>query len=423
MSLQGPVTRIFANARVATCRDAGAGASAAALAVELRELRSVAAVGGRIAAVGAPAGIERRFPGAERIDTAGRLLTPGLIDCHTHIVHGGHRADEFERRRAGERYVDIARAGGGILATVRATRALDADRLAQAALSRVDALIAEGVTTLEVKSGYGLTLASEQTMLRAARRIGALRPLSVQTSFLGAHALPPEAGGDAEAYIERLCAEWLPAVAAERLADAVDAFCEGIAFSPEQVARVFACARELGLPVKLHADQLSNLHGAALAARFGALSADHLEYTDAAGVAALARAGSVAVLLPGAYHFLNEKQPPPVAALRRSGVPLAVATDCNPGSSPLTSLLTALQLASHYFGLDVAECLHGVTRVAARALGLESDRGTIEPGKRCDLALWEISDPAELVHSLGARPLHLRVVGGEVQTMRYFPGP
>ncbi|MCC7463015.1 MAG: imidazolonepropionase [Gammaproteobacteria bacterium] len=418
MSTPAPVTRIYANARVATCRDAGAGAPAAALAAELRVLRSVAAVGERIAAVGEPAQIARRFPGAECIDAAGRLLTPGLIDCHTHIVYGGHRADEFERRRAGESYASIARAGGGILASVRATRALDEEQLAAAALPRVDALLADGVTTLEIKSGYGLTLPSEMTQLRAARRIGALRAVSVVTSFLGAHALPPEAQGDADAYIERLCAEWLPAIAAAGLADAVDAFCEHIAFTPEQVARVFARAGALGLPVKLHADQLTNQHAAALAARCGALSADHLEHTDTAGIDALARAGTVAVLLPGAYHFLNEKQLPPVAALRRSGVPLAVATDCNPGSSPLTSLLTALQLASHYFGLDAAECLHAVTRVAARALGLEADRGTIEAGKRCDLALWEASDPAELVHGLGQRLLRLRVVGGTGQRMQ-----
>ncbi|MFO1402221.1 MAG: imidazolonepropionase [Steroidobacteraceae bacterium] len=414
MTTQAPVARIFANARIASCRAGGA----AELAAELRTPRSLAAVDGRIAAVGEPAEIAGRFPLAERIDAGGRLLTPGLIDCHTHIVHGGHRADEFERRRAGESYASIARGGGGILATVRATRALDVEALATAALPRVDALLADGVTTLEIKSGYGLTLASEMAMLRAARRIGTLRRVAVATSFLGAHALPPEAQGDADGYIERLCAEWLPAIAAEGLADAVDAFCEHIAFSPAQVERLFARARELGLPVKLHADQLSNLHGAALAARCGALSADHLECTDAAGVAALARAGSVAVLLPGAYHFLNEKQPPPVAALREAGVPLAVATDCNPGSSPLASLLAALQLASHYFGLGVAECLHGVTRNAARALGLGADRGTLEPGKRCDLALWDISDPAELVHGLGARPLHLRVVGGEPQTMQ-----
>jgi imidazolonepropionase len=409
-----PVTRIFANARVATCCTGGA----AALAEELRELRSVAAVGERIAAIGAPADIARRFPGATCIDADGCLLTPGLIDCHTHVVYGGSRAQEFERRRGGETYAGIARAGGGILATVRATRALDVEQLAAAALARVDALLADGVTTLEVKSGYGLTLASELALLRAARRLGVLRRVSVVTSFLGAHALPPEAGGDADAYIEQLCEQWLPAIAAAGLADAVDAYCESIAFTPGQVARLFRRARALGLPVKLHADQLSDQQGAALAARFGALSADHLEYADAAGVAALARAGCVAVLLPGAYHFLNEKQPPPVAALRQAGVPLAVATDCNPGSSPLTSLLAALQLASHYFGLDVAECLHAVTRVAAQALGLAGDRGTLAAGKRCDLALWRISDPAELVHGLGIRPLSLRVVGGEPQTVQ-----
>jgi imidazolonepropionase len=409
-----PAARIFANARVATC----SAAAGEALAAELRELRAVAAVGERIAAVGTQAELVRRFAGAELIDAGGQLLTPGFIDCHTHIVHGGNRAAEFERRRAGESYASIARSGGGIVSTVAATRALDEDALAATALPRVDALLADGVTTLEIKSGYGLTLPAELAMLRAARRIGELRRVSVVTTFLGAHTLPPDAGGGKDAYIDRLCAEWLPAVAAAKLADAVDAFCEGIAFSPEQVERVFARARELGLPVKLHADQLSNTHGAALAARCGALSADHLEHTDAEGVAALARAGSVAVLLPGAYHFLNETQPPPVAALRRAGVPLAVATDCNPGTSPLTSLLAALQLASHYFGLDTAECLHAVTRAAAQALGLARDRGTIEPGKRCDLALWAARDPAELVHGLGARLLRCRVVGGEPQTVQ-----
>jgi imidazolonepropionase len=406
--------RIFCNARVATCRSA----DRAVLAAELREPRAVAAAGGRIAAVGAQAELLRRFPGAELIDLDGRLLTPGFIDCHTHLVYGGNRAQEFERRRAGASYAEIARAGGGIAATVAATRALDEDGLVAAALPRVDALLADGVTTLEIKSGYGLTLDAELRMLRAARRIGALRRVSVVTSFLGAHALPPEAGGDRDAYIDQLCADWLPAVAAAKLADAVDAFCEEIAFSPQQVERVFQRARELGLPVKLHADQLGNSQGAALAARCGALSADHLEHTDAAGVEALARAGCVAVLLPGAYHFLNETQPPPVAALRRAGVALAIASDCNPGTSPLASLLAALQLASHHFGLDTAECLHGVTRAAARALGLEADRGTIEPGKRCDLALWSARDPAELVHGLGQRLLHRRVVGGEPQTMQ-----
>jgi imidazolonepropionase len=409
-----PAARIFANARIATCSVAGRGA----LTAELRQLRAVAAIGERIAAVGTRTELVQRFPGAELIDAGGRLLTPGLIDCHTHIVHGGNRADEFERRRAGESYASIARGGGGILATVAATRALAEEELAAAALPRVDALLADGVTTLEIKSGYGLTLPAELTMLRAARRIGELRRVSVVTTFLGAHALPPEASGDRDAYIERLCAEWLPAIAAAGLADAVDAYCEDIAFSAAQVARVFERARELGLPVKLHADQLSNSHAAALAARYQALSADHLEHTDEAGVAALARAGSVAVLLPGAYHFLNENQPPPVAALRQAGVPLAVATDCNPGTSPLASLLAALQLASHYFGLDAAECLHGVTRAAARALGLAADRGTIEPGKRCDLALWNARHPEELVHGLGARLLHCRVVGGEPQTMQ-----
>lgn len=406
--------RIYANARVAS----GCAAEPVALAAELGERRAVATAGGRIAAVGADAELRRRFPDAEVVDLDGQLLTPGFIDCHTHIVYGGNRTAEFERRRAGESYASIARSGGGIASTMRATRALSEEALVAQALPRVDALLADGVTTLEIKSGYGLTLDSELKLLRTARRIGTQRAVSVVTSFLGAHALPPEAGGDADRYIDRLCEEWLPAVADAGLADAVDAFCEGIGFSPQQVERLFRCARELGMAVRLHADQLSNLHGAALAARYGALSADHLEYTDAAGVAALARAGTAAVLLPGAFHFLNEQQRPPVEALRRHRVPMAVATDCNPGTSPLYSLLATLHLASHHFGLNVAECLHGVTLAAAKALGLEADRGSIEPGKRADLAVWAVADPTELIHGLGLRPLRMRVVGGEPQTMQ-----
>jgi imidazolonepropionase len=406
--------RIFVNARVLGCRST----DPATLAAELQESRAIAAIGDRIAAVGSAAELQQRFPAAECIDLRGQVVTPGLIDCHTHIVYGGSRAAEFERRRTGETYESIARSGGGIASTVRATRGLSEEALIEAALPRVDALLADGVTTLEIKSGYGLDLPAELVMLRAARRIGERRAVSVVTTFLGAHTLPPEAGTDKDAYIDRLCTEWLPAVTAAGLADAVDAFCEGVAFSPRQVERVFARAQELGLPVKLHADQLSNLHGAELAARFGALSADHLEHTDDAGVEALARAGSVAVLLPGAFHFLKEKRMPPVVALRRAGVPIAVATDCNPGTSPLSSLLAAMHLASHHFGLDVAECLHGVTRAAARALGLEADRGSIEPGLRCDLAVWAIEHPAQLVHGLGQRLLAFRVVGGKPETMQ-----
>jgi imidazolonepropionase len=346
-------------------------------------------------------------------DLQGRLVTPGLIDCHTHIVHGGERSAEMERRLAGESYESIARAGGGILSTAAATARLDETELAASALPRVDALLADGVTTLEIKSGYGLELEVELRSLRAARQVGILRPVSVSTTYLAAHVVPPQFPGGSDGYVERLCSEYLPAVAASGLADAVDAYCERIAFSLEQVARVFDCARALELPVKLHADQLSNMHAAALAARYRALSADHLEFTDDAGVAALAAAGTVAVLLPGAFHFLRQQQPPPVAALRGAGVHMAIASDCNPGTSPLSSLLTAMNLAAVQFGLSTAECLAAVTREAARALGVLADRGSIEVGKSCDLAVWNVEQPAALVYSLGSRPLHERVWRGQ----------
>jgi imidazolonepropionase len=346
-----------------------------------------------------------------RVALDGRWITPGLIDCHTHLVYGGDRAHEFELRLAGASYEEIARAGGGILSTVKATRAASEDDLVKASLPRLDRLLAEGVTTIEIKSGYGLDLISECRSLRAARRLAHQRDIEVVTSFLGAHALPPEAGGDKDRYIDEVCG-MIPALAEERLADAVDAFCEGIAFSPQQTSRVFAAARAAGLPVKLHADQLSNLHGAALAAAHGALSADHLEYTDDEGVAAMARAGTVAVLLPGAFYFLREKQVPPVAALRRLGVPIAVATDSNPGTSPITSLLTTMNMAATLFRLTVDEAVAGATREAARALGLHATRGTLEPGKWCDLAIWDIARPAELVYRIGFNPLHARVRRG-----------
>ena len=373
---------------------------------------SLAAIDGRIAAVGSEAELRRRFPEAECVDLQGRLVTPGLIDCHTHIVYGGDRSAEMERRLAGESYESIARAGGGILSTAAATAQLNESELAVAALPRIDALLADGVTTLEIKSGYGLELQLELRSLRAARRITALRPLSVSTTYLAAHVVPPEFPGGSDGYVERVCSQYLPAVAASGLADAVDAYCESIAFSVDQVARVFECARGLRLARKLHADQLSNMHAAALAARYGALSADHLEFTDAAGVTALARAGTVAVLLPGAFYFLRQRQAPPVRALRQAGVPMAIASDCNPGTSPLSSLLTAMNLAAVEFGLSTDECLAGVTREAARALGVLADRGTIEVGKSCDLAIWNVEQPAALVHSLGGRPLHERVWRG-----------
>lgn len=372
---------------------------------------AVAAEGGRIAYAGPEAELPSRGA-AHVVDCGGRWATPGLVDCHTHLVFGGDRAREFAMRLAGASYEEIARAGGGILSTVRATREAGEDALVASALRRLDHLLAEGATTVEVKSGYGLDLRTEARCLRAARRLGRERRVEVRTTFLGAHALPPEAGGDKDAYINRVCGEMLPALAAEGLADAVDAFCEGIAFSPEQTRRVFAAARARGLPVKLHADQLSNLHGAALAAGHGALSADHLEHTDEAGAAALARAGTVAVLLPGAFYTLRETQRPPVEALRRHGARIALATDCNPGTSPLTSPLLAMNMGATLFRLTVEECLAGVTREAARALGRLGEIGTLEAGKLCDMAVWDVEDPAELVYRIGFNPLHARVWRG-----------
>jgi imidazolonepropionase len=372
----------------------------------------VAVGDGRIVFAG-PAADAPQFEPAELVDCQDRWITPALIDAHTHLVHAGNRAREFELRLEGASYEEIARAGGGIVSTMRATRAASEDELVTSALPRLDMLLAEGVGTIEIKSGYGLELETELKMLRAARRLGELRPVRIVTTFLGAHALPPEFAGDPEAYIDEVCQRMLPAVAAEHLADAVDGFCEGIGFTPLQIERVFKAAKALGLPVKLHAEQLSNLGGAALAAKYGALSADHLEYLDAAGVAAMAEAGTVATLLPGAYYFCREVQLPPIGLLRAAGVPIALATDCNPGTSPLTSLLLAMNMAATCFRLTVAECLAGVTINAARALGLEGECGSLAPGKSCDLAIWNIDEPAELVYRMGANPLHARVWRGK----------
>ena len=372
----------------------------------------IASKDGRIAYAGAAADAPA-LDAAETIDCEGRWITPGLVDCHTHIVYGGNRAHEFELRLAGATYDEIARAGGGIVSTMRATRQESEDQLLASARKRVETLMRDGVTTLEIKSGYGLDLDIEMKSLKVARRLGEALPLSVVTTFLGAHALPPEAKGDKDAYIADVCDRQMPAVAKAGLADAVDAFCESIAFSPEQVTRVFETARRFDLPVKLHAEQLTTLGGAALAARFGALSADHLEHADEAGIQAMAQAGTVAVLLPGAFYFLRETQKPPVDLLRKHGVPIAISSDSNPGTSPLTSLLLTANMAATFFRLTVDECLLGVTRHAAKALGLLDQIGTLETGKSCDLAIWDIERPAELVYRIGFTPLHQRVWKGQ----------
>jgi imidazolonepropionase len=376
----------------------------------------IAAHDGRIVYAGPAADAPSALDAKQRTDCAGRWITPGLIDCHTHLVYGGDRAREFEQRLMGASYEEIARAGGGIVSTVKATRQASIDQLVAAALPRLDALIAEGVTTIEIKSGYGLELDTERRQLQAARALGGAREVSVRTTFLGAHAVPPEMAGNNAGYIDAVCNEMLPSIAADGLADAVDAFCEGIAFSVEQTAQVFAKARSLGLPVRLHADQLSNLHGAALAARFGARSADHLEYADEDGIAAMAGAGTVAVLLPGAFYFIRERQLPPIEAMRRHRVGVALATDCNPGTSPLTSLLLTMNMGATLFRLTVEECIAAVTREAARALGLFEQTGSLDAGKYCDLAIWDIERPAELVYRMGFNPLHARVWRGASQT-------
>jgi imidazolonepropionase len=367
----------------------------------------IAGKNGAILYVG-PAADAPAFEAEDAIDCQGRWITPGLIDCHTHLVYGGDRADEFQRRLDGASYEEIARSGGGIVSTMRATREASRGALVEAALPRLDALIGEGVTTAEIKSGYGLSVIDEVKILQAARDLGKRRPVSVATTFLGAHALPPEFAGRSDDYIALICDEMIPAIAEAGLADAVDGFCENIAFSPAQIRRVFEAAKRHGLPVKLHAEQLSNQHGAALAAEFGALSSDHLEYLDEDGVKAMAEAGTVAVLLPGAFYFTRETKLPPIEALRHRTVPIALATDCNPGSSPLTSPLLAMNMAATLFRLTVPECIAGFTREAARALGQTTRIGTLEPGKFCDLALWSIEHPAELVYRMGFNPLHAR---------------
>ncbi len=397
--------RLWINARLATMEGDGYGAIPEG---------AIATAGDRIAWVGRQADL----PGApDRLaavveDAAGAWVTPGLIDCHTHLVHGGDRAREFAMRLHGASYEEIARAGGGIVSTVAATRAAAEDDLLASARKRLDALAAEGVTTVEIKSGYGLDLATEAKMLRVAGRLGQESGLRVRRSFLGAHAVPPEDREQPERYLDRVIEEMLPAIARDKLADAVDAFGEKIAFSPVQVERVFRAAKALGLPVKLHADQLSDQDGAALAARFAALSADHLEYTSESGAKEMARAGTVAVLLPGAFYFLRETQMPPVGAFRRHGVPMALATDNNPGTSPATSLLLMLNMGCTLFRLTPEEALAGVTRNAARALGLADECGRLAPGLAADLVFWDVADPAELSYRIAFNPCRAVIRAG-----------
>lgn len=369
---------------------------------------------GRIAWLGVRAELPDHYRHLPAHDANGAWITPGLVDCHTHLVYGGQRADEFAMRLAGASYEDIARAGGGIVSTVRATREADEATLFDQAATRLASLLAEGVTAIEIKSGYGLSLEAERKQLRVARQLGREHGVHVHTTFLGAHALPPEYAGRADDYIDLVCNTMLPALAEEQLVDAVDAFCEGIGFSPAQTARVFDAATRYGLPVKLHAEQLSNLGGAALAARYKALSADHLEHLDEAGVAAMAQAGTVAVLLPGAYYFLRDTHLPPLALLRQYGVPIAISTDHNPGTSPTTSLLLMMNMACTLFRMTVPEVLAGVTGNAARALGAADRHGTLATGREADFALWRVSTPAELAYWFGRNPCAAVVRQGKV---------
>ena len=389
---------LLTDCSAATMDGAGDGAGYGAI-----EDAAIAISGDRIAWIGPRAELPQQRV-RETIALGGRWVTPGLIECHTHLVFGGDRAHEFELRLGGASYEDIAKAGGGIVSTVKATRAASEAELLDSARKRLARFLAEGVTTIEVKSGYGLDLANELKQLRVARALGRDGGVTVKATCLAAHALPPEFAGRPDAYIDLVCNEILPAVAAEGLADAVDAFSERIAFTAEQAARVFDAAKKLGLPVKLHADQLSDMGGAALAARYGALSADHIEYSSDTGIAAMGAAGTVAVLLPGAFYFLREKQVPPVDLLRRHGVPIAISTDCNPGSSPMLSLLTMMNMACTLFRMTPEESLAGVTRNAAAALGMGATHGTLAAGRAADIAIWNIRRPAELSYWLGERP-------------------
>ncbi|MGR3761393.1 imidazolonepropionase [Roseobacteraceae bacterium NS-SX3] len=372
---------------------------------------AVAVSGGEIVWTGTAQDLPAEYAGWEAHDLQGRLVTPGLIDCHTHIVFGGDRAMEFEMRLNGASYEEVARAGGGIVSTVTATREASLKELVEDALLRLDTLTAEGATVVEVKSGYGLDRETELNMLRAARRLAELRPVTVKTTFLGAHATPAEYKGRDDAYIDEVCIPALRAAHAEGLVDAVDGFCENIAFAPAQIERVFKVAQELGLPVKLHAEQLSHQGGTKLAADYGALSVDHVEYATQEDAKAMAASGSVAVILPGAFYTIRETQAPPIEHFRTHGVPMALATDCNPGSSPLTSLLLTMNMGCTLFRMTPEEALAGVTRNAARALGF-TDRGVIAPGLRADLAVWDVKTPAELAYRIGFNPLYTRIYEG-----------
>ncbi len=394
---------LLTDARIATMREQDDGYG-------IVQAGAIGIAGGRIAWLGAAADCPAQ-PAVATRSLDGRWVTPALIDCHTHLVFGGNRAGEFERRLGGTSYAEVAAEGGGILATVAATREAPPDTLHDSALARLRALAAGGVATVEIKSGYGLNVEGELKMLDVARKLGETTGLSIATTLLALHAVPPEFAGRADDWIDRVIDELIPRVVERGLADAVDAYCESIAFSATQVERLFRAARAAGLPVKLHADQLSDTGGAELAAAFGALSADHLEYTPADGIRALAKAGTVAVLLPGAFLTLNETQLPPVGLLREHGVPIAIATDCNPGTSPLLSMPAAMALASRLFRLTPLECLAGATRNAARALGL-ADRGTLETGRRADLAVWNIDHPRDLAYWMGGDPLELLIVAG-----------
>lgn len=403
--------RIWTNARLATLDPARSG-------LGIVDNGAIAVRDGRILFAGPAADLpSTELSGAETIDCDGRWITPGLIDCHTHIVHAGNRAREFEMRLAGASYEEIARAGGGIVSSVTNVRAADEDTLIAESLPRLDALLAEGATTIEIKSGYGLTIADELKMLRAARALAGKRDVDIATTYLGAHATPAEYKDRNGDFLREVVLPGLDAAHAEGLVDAVDGFCEGIAFSPDDMRLVFDAAQKLGLRVKLHADQLSNLHGAALAASYGALSADHLEYTDDAGAAAMAKAGTVAVLLPGAFYFIRETKKPPVELFRKQGTHIALATDNNPGTSPLTSLLLTMNMGATLFALTVEECIAGITREAARALGKLDTIGTLEAGKQADLAIWDIAEPAELVYRIGFNPLHARIRAGRDATI------